>query len=72
MYVYTEDDNLLFAAERLAQDKYKDGYKDGYKAGIKEFAKILKARIILNFVRTKRIEKLIDNLVEELEVIANG
>ena len=33
---------------------------------VKEFAKILKARIIFNFVRTKRIIKIIDKVVEEL------
>lgn len=34
---------------------------------VKKFAKNLKARIIFNFVRTKRIEKFIDDFVKEWE-----
>ena len=33
MYIYTEDDDRTFAAERAAREEYDKGYKAGYKAG---------------------------------------
>lgn len=36
MYIYTEDDNRLFAAQTAARNKFDRGFKAGYEAGYKE------------------------------------
>lgn len=33
MYIYTEDDNRLFAAQTAARKEYERGYEAGYKKG---------------------------------------
>lgn len=36
MYIYTEDDNRLFAAQMASRKQYDRGYKAGYEKGLKD------------------------------------